>query len=64
MPRMASFSIWDMVAFGSCPARLGSAFKKLLAAFGAGTARGGLVFRLTARSVSSRSAALFFLLSG
>ena len=64
MPRMASFSIWDMVAFGSCPARLGSAFKKLLAAFGAAAASGGLVFCPTARSASSRSAALVSLFGG
>ena len=64
MPRMASFSIWDMVAFGLCrrAARLG--VQKLLAAFGAAAASGGLVFRLTARSASIRSAALFSLFGG
>ena len=44
MPRIANFSIWDMVAwFVSRAARLG--VQKLLAAFGAAAASGGLVSR-------------------
>ena len=68
MPLIASFSIWDMVAFGfyfyavrgdgsrRAGPRLCFAFKKRLASFGAATARGGLVSRASLRTSGKRSA--------
>ena len=64
MPLIASFSIWDMVA-SSFYARRWLWFKLwLLPAYCAAAASGGLVLRLTARSASSRSAALVSLFGG